>query len=106
MYARLLFSVPNGGYRVIKEMSWLIKEGLTKGVSDLILLMPSKDGVFHSLCIEMKIMSKNSKLSKEQKEWGLLAMKAGNAYVTCRCKEQFKDIIERYLGKNNLSKKI
>ena len=50
--SRLLFAVPNGGARNAREAAIMKGEGVTAGVSALILLFPS--GGFHSLCIEFK----------------------------------------------------
>ena len=68
--AMLLFAVPNGGKRSRRtyvnkygslvtyspEAKAMNREGVTAGVSDLILLKPA--GPFASLCIEMKTMER------------------------------------------------
>lgn len=59
---KLLFSVPNGGHRSKSQAGKLKAEGVKSGVSDIILLYPSRG--YNSLCIEMK-HGKN-KQSKEQ----------------------------------------
>lgn len=71
-------------------------EGVTAGVSDLILLV-ARDG-WNSLCIEMKWESSSSRLSSTQKEWQRLAISAGNKCITCRSVEQFKKEVEEYLS--------
>ncbi|NCB42900.1 MAG: VRR-NUC domain-containing protein [Clostridia bacterium] len=92
---RLLFAVPNGGARNAREAGIMKGEGVTAGVSDLILLYPS--GGFHSLCIEFKTEAKNSKQSPLQKEWQALAEEAGNKYIVCRSFDDFHREIKAYL---------
>ena len=60
--AMLLFAVPNGGSRDGKEAAIMKAEGITAGVSDLILNIPG--GVHSQLAIEMK--SEKGKQSPEQ----------------------------------------
>ena len=88
---RLLFAVPNGGARNAKEAAIMKGEGVTAGVADLILLYPS--GGFHSLCIEFKTPSKNSRQTPTQKEWQALAEAHGNKYAVCRSLEDFQQVI-------------
>lgn len=49
---KLLFAVPNGGARSRTEAAIMKAEGVTAGVTDLILLLGR--GGFNALCIEMK----------------------------------------------------
>ena len=70
----LAFSIPNGGTRNKLEAIGLKKEGLLKGASDFVVLLPNK-----ILFIELKrqkkklksgkLSSSNSKTSKEQLEF-------------------------------------
>lgn len=60
---KLLFAVPNGGHRSKSQAGKLKAEGVTSGVSDIILLYPARG--YNFLCIEMKY-GKNTQ-SKEQK---------------------------------------
>ena len=46
----LFFAVPNGGHRDIQTAARLKAEGVTAGVSDLMLLVARRG--FHSLCVE------------------------------------------------------
>ena len=106
-YATLMFSVPNGGYRHIQTAIRMHNEGMTAGVSDLILLMPSGDGVFHSLCIEMKTLAKTSKQSTAQKDWQKQIEQVGNCYKVVHCFEEFVHVVRAYIGEkrtDNLSK--
>ena len=71
-YARLslnLFAVGNGGARNAREAAIMKGEGVTAGVSDLILLAPSAAGDFHGLCIEMKTTEKGSRQRDKQADW-------------------------------------
>jgi len=91
--ANVLVAVPNGGKRRLLEAVAMKKEGVTKGVSDLILLTPRKG--YGCLCIEMK--TKKGKQQKSQKEWEDFTENAGNKYVLCRSLEQFQKEIKEYL---------
>ncbi len=93
--ANLLFSVPNGGSRILREAVTLKKEGVVAGVSDLILLFPSMG--YHGLCIEMKTDEKTSRQSKSQKEWQQLVESAGYKYIICRNFDDFESEIKIYL---------
>ena len=96
-YALNLFAVGNGGVRSAKEAAIMKGEGVTAGVSDLILLLPSGDGKYHGLCIEMKTTDKNSGQTDKQIEWQQAVERAGYKYVVCRTFEEFQKIIIDYL---------
>lgn len=106
-YALLLFAVPNGGGRSKVEAGIMKAEGVTAGVSDMILLMPSYD--YHALCIEFKCVKtsfidgkvKKTKTyqSAEQKAWQAAAEDAGNKYAVVRSLDEFANLIEEYLSK-------
>ena len=55
----IIFAVPNGGKRGIKEAGRLKAEGVKKGVSDLII-------VTHNKIIFLEMKNAKGKLSKEQ----------------------------------------
>lgn len=95
--SKMLFAVPNGGFRNQSEAIRMKREGVTPGVSDLILLLPNSE--FSSLCIEMKFGK--GKQSDLQKEWQIEAEKHGNKYIICNSFESFKVGIEEYLKKIN-----
>lgn len=100
-YAYLLFSVPNGAFlsgtklQRIKQWNRLKNEGATKGVSDLILLIPNSK--YHALCIEMKTTQSHSKQSKSQKEFETAVTKQGYKYEICKTFDDFQQIINQYL---------
>lgn len=93
--ALLLFAVPNGGARNKREAGILKGEGVTAGVSDMILLKPS--GGFASLCIEFKTEDKGSTQRDTQKRWQEVAETAGNKYVICRSFDDFYREVRSYL---------
>lgn len=91
--ALLLFAVPNGGARLVREAAIMRAEGVTRGVADLILLFPS--GKSHGLCIEMK--TENGRQQPSQKIWQQSAEWAGYKYVICRSVEDFIREVNGYL---------
>lgn len=93
--AKLLFAVPNGGGRSKVEAAIMQGEGVTPGVSDLILLVAR--GGYNGLCIEMKTEAKSSKQSESQEAWQKLVEAQGYKYVVCRSLEQFRSVINEYL---------
>ena len=76
--ALMLFAVPNGGGRSVVEASIMKAEGVTAGVSDLLLL--EARGGWGCLCLEAKTKKKGSGQSKAQKAWQEAAERAGNLY--------------------------
>lgn len=92
-YRKLLFSVPNGGFRTITSGATMKKEGMLKGVSDLLLLVP-RNG-WCGLAIEFKVDERE--LSQDQLDWGIDAMEEGFMFVVVRSKEAFKRLIKNYL---------
>lgn len=95
-HARMLFAVPNGGGRSRIEAAIMKAEGVTAGVSDLILLQAR--GGWGALCIEMKTRSSGSRQRVGQKEWQDATEAAGNRYEVCRSFEEFKSVVDDYMG--------
>lgn len=91
--SRLLFAVPNGGKRGIVEASIMKAEGVVAGVADLLLLVPR--GEHHALGIEMK--TSKGKQNDNQKAWQKDFEEHGGKYVVCRCFDEFRAEIERYI---------
>ncbi len=91
--ARLLFAVPNGGKRGIREAAIMKAEGVVAGVADLLLLIPSRE--YHALAIEMK--TDKGKQNENQKLWQMDFEKSGGKYVVCRCFDEFRSAVEKYL---------
>lgn len=90
---KLLFAVPNGGSRNKIEAAIMKAEGITAGVSDLILLYGN--GKYNSLCIEMK--TETGRLSENQKTWLKLASKNGSKCIVCRSLDSFMKAVTDYL---------
>jgi hypothetical protein len=104
---KLLFAIPNGGKREKKlvktktgykrislEGKNLKDQGVTAGVSDLILLVPRKG--YGALCIENK--TEDGEQSNSQEEWQVLAEENGNKYVVIRNIEEFMNVVNDYLS--------
>lgn len=91
--ALLLVAVPNGGARRRVEGGIMKAEGVTRGVSDLVLFYPAKH--YHALCVEMK--TPIGKQQPSQKIWQQKVEWAGYKYVICRSVEEFIAEINAYL---------
>ena len=92
-FTKMMFCVPNGGFRNPREAAIMKAEGVTAGVADAILLV-SRHG-FNALCIEFK--TKKGRQTELQKEWQKHAELNGNKYVICRTVEEFMKEINEYL---------
>ncbi len=90
---KLLFAVPNGGSRHICEAANLKRQGVKRGVSDVIVLIPKKG--YASLCLEFK--TKQGRQSDEQKEFQRQAENCCNKYVIVRSAMQAIDEVRKYL---------
>ena len=91
--APLLFAVPNGGRRNLMEAAIMKGEGVTAGVSDLLLLVPN--GEYHGLCIEMKTDS--GRQNDNQKKWQKKVEGQDYKYIVCRSFDEFRTEVCRYL---------
>lgn len=92
-YRKLLFSVPNGGFRNITTARRMTAEGVVSGVSDLILFIASHE--HHALCIEMK--TTKGRQSEHQQQWQKEVEKQGYQYSICHSLDEFKATIITYL---------
>lgn len=95
-YRGLLFHVANENDRADSNpIQGAIRKslGVVPGVSDLILLVPTKK--YHGLCIEMK--DEKGQQRQSQKDWQFLVEQQGYRYEICRSLQQFKEIITDYL---------
>ena len=90
---RLLFAVPNGGSRHKIEAANMKKQGVKRGVADVILQIPKKG--FASLCLEFK--TSKGRQSKEQEEYQRQVEMAGSKYVVVRSVEQGINELKKYL---------
>lgn len=91
---RLLFAVPNGGSRHKIEAANMKRQGVKRGVADVILQIPKKG--YASLCLEFK--TPTGRQSDEQKEYQRQVEMAGSKYVVVRSVEQAIRIMQKYLG--------
>lgn len=90
---RLLFHVPNGGKRDVKEAARFKAMGVKAGVPDLCL--PVACGGYAGLYIEMKY-GKN-KPTDNQKQWIADLTKQGYKVAVCWSGEEATQILETYL---------
>jgi hypothetical protein len=90
---KILFAVANGGLRNIREAAKLKREGVRKGVPDLMLSYPNKS--YPGLYIEMKFG--DGVLSKEQNEIKEMLTLVGYKVSVCYSFEEAKQVIEDYL---------
>ena len=103
---RLYISVPNGVPLGRASAVQFIREGLTKGVADTLLLVAR--GGYHGLAIEFKTeeiiykggrkITQRTYQTHEQKEWAELVAKQGWLYVVVRTFEEFEEIVRLYLA--------
>ena len=94
-YRLSLFAVPNGTYKAThSQRRQYLDEGLLSGVSDLILLVPSR--LWHALLIEMK--TQTGRVAGTQRAFGEAAERNGYKYAVCRSLDEFMQTINDYLG--------
>lgn len=90
---RLLFAVPNGGSRHKIEAANMKRQGVKRGIADVILQVPKKG--YASLCLEFK--TPTGKQSDEQKEYQRQVEMAGSKYVVVRSVQQAIKTMTEYL---------
>ena len=88
------FHIPNGGARNKITAARLKAEGVSAGVPDLCIPVPSSG--FHGLFIEMK-RKKGGSLSDAQKKWLRILDINGYQASVCKGAEDAIQTIERYL---------
>ena len=93
LMAKCLFAIPNGGARHIGTAIKLKSEGVTAGVSDLFLMIPS--GQKHGLFLEMK--TEMGKLQQNQIEFLNLAESMGYGAEVAYGFEDGVEKIKNYL---------
>jgi len=96
---RWLMHVPNGGKRSRGEAGKMRAMGVRKGASDWIHPFPSPHGRFNGLAIEVK--SHAGTVSDEQQEFLNDAEAAGWLTGVARSREQFVELVLRWLLENN-----
>lgn len=93
-YSQRFFHIPNGGYRDKFEAFRLVKSGVRKGVSDLMLAVPY--GNYHGMFLEIK--SFKGKLSKYQREFLLTSGNLGYYSCVANTLEQGIFFIDGYMN--------
>lgn len=93
--AKLLHHSPNGGRRNAREAARFKAMGTRAGFPDLILLLPSADGRFRFLAVELK--TKSGRQSEHQKDYDRLITEHGGKYVVVRSVEEFIEVVNDYL---------
>jgi len=93
------YSIPNGVFLKDKKSSYKIMsklkaEGLSKGVPDLCIPVPTKK--YHGLYIEMKRL-KNGVVSKDQKIWLDYLNSVGYKAIVCAGYKEAIGEVELYL---------
>ena len=94
----LVFAVPNGARTSWSVAKRLKREGLRKGVSDVIIMAPGTYAgkSYPGAVIETK--AGRNPLSKEQKDWITLADKAGYLVSVMRHPDHMISFLESYFG--------
>jgi len=90
----LWFHCPNGGSRNAREAANLKRQGVKRGISDVIILEPR--AIYHGLMIELK--TAKGTVSKEQKEF--LSKCSDKGYMTrvCRSIDEVVAIVDFYMN--------
>lgn len=98
----IIYAVPNGGSRNVREAQRLKAEGVLAGVADLVVMLPQGKSIY----IEMKV--KWNKQTDNQKEFQKKAIELGHTYAVCYSFEEFQQIIENQIeiAKYNFSRKL
>ncbi len=91
---KLLFAVPNGGFRHASTAAMLKASGTKAGVPDCCL--PVARGRFHSLWIELK--RKPNKPTAAQQEWIADLRYYGAQAIVCYGAQEAQQAIMAYLG--------
>lgn len=92
---KLLYAIPNGGYRPPRTAAMLQRTGVKPGVPDLCLPIARRG--FSSLYIEMK-RTQGGAVSAAQEIWIRNLNRVGNKAVVCKGFSEAKDEILKYLG--------
>ena len=90
-----LFAIPNGGLRAKAVAVKLAKEGVRRGIPDLMLPVAT-DG-YHGLFIELK--KEKGRLTPQQKDWIERLSEQGYLAVVCYGWIEASDTIKDYLGR-------
>ena len=89
----IIYAVPNGGNRNVREAKRLKAEGVLAGVADLVVMLPQGKSIY----IEMKV--KGNRQTENQKEFQKKAIELGHTYAVCYSFEDFQKVIENQVQK-------
>ena len=88
----VIYAVPNGGSRNVREAQRLKAEGVLSGVADLVVLLTQGK----SLYIEMKV--KGNRHTQNQKDFQKKVIALGHTYAVCYTFEEFQKVVENYIS--------
>lgn len=89
----IIYAVPNGGSRNVREAQRLKSEGVLAGVADLVVLLPQGKSIY----IEMKV--KGNRQTDNQKDFQKKAIALEHNYAVCYSFEEFQQVIENQIQK-------
>lgn len=98
----VIMAIPNGGKRNAIEAAKLKRTGTLAGVADLFVMRSKVENmerymtIWHGLWIEMKV-GKN-RLTESQTDFMIITNIENYRYHVCRSFDDFKKVIEDYLG--------
>lgn len=96
---KLLFAIPNGGKRNKVEAAIMKAEGVTPGVADLFISIPTLIATTrsesHGFYIEMKAPGKDAR--PEQREWLDLVGGLGYEEAVCDNFDDFRVLVTKYM---------
>jgi hypothetical protein len=91
------FHVPNGGKRNVREGAKFKRMGVKSGVPDIIIVNPTKTGIYAGLCIELKV-GKN-RMSDSQREWERIFIQSRWHYYTAYGLSDVEILLSMHYGK-------
>jgi hypothetical protein len=93
----LVYSVPNEGAQTERRRLYCYRLGMTRGISDVNVDIPSKDGQYGYLRLEFK--STGGYQSPDQKAYQSLVTSHGKGkYVVCRTISDVLQVLADYFG--------
>ena len=93
---RLMFAVPNGGYRPMATAAMLHEEGVRAGVPDIFLMC--RRGHYGALAIELKRADRSNHATDAQRDWIERLRAAGYMAVICYGAQEAIEVIKTYLA--------
>lgn len=93
-----VYAIPNGGSRDAREAARLTAQGVTAGVGDINVDVPS--GAYHGLRIELKRIGEIKRLTTLQAKHIELRRRMGYHAVCCEGFEEARRVTIEYLSKS------